>query len=435
MDFRLGKFLRDGFTRFPMTAGILVVAVALHVAVLGFQAKNPHHRTGTRDVFGAVSALQTGQNSQLYGPLNFWGDEWWNGEWWRVPISGFHHLDAFHLLMNGLMIGVFGFLLERRMGHWRFLLFFLTATMVSLLPCFLRETYVYGLSGGIYALLGLLMAWRDHNDELAEVVPYGLIVAGVIGLFAGFVLDAAGIIRISNLAHVSGLIYGWFTGRILYKPGNYQHFSRRLFLMGHLLIPVLLFLMTHPFWNGRYHWMLAQNSENTDEQIQHLRQAVRYDPSLSGAWRELSKQYDHMGESEMAWRAMVKSVYFQHTDQKSVTQIRSFWFRIKDVKSRKQGKAIFREIFKDDATVWLNQLQLTNPVAKKKIIATGQRLQKKRPRFEPGFKTNDRRWAIAPNGVDLFWLPVDKFEKSASALYAPTVDPDHPQSALLGRTL
>ena len=80
MNFRLGKFLRDGFTRFPMTAGILVVAVALHVAVLGFQAKNPHHQTGTRDVFGAVSALQTGQNSQLYGPLNFWGDEWWNGE-------------------------------------------------------------------------------------------------------------------------------------------------------------------------------------------------------------------------------------------------------------------------------------------------------------------------------------------------------------------
>jgi hypothetical protein len=195
--------------------------------------------------------------------------------------------------------------------------------------------------------------------------------------------------------------------------------------------------MTHPFWNGRYHWRLAQHTNNTPDKIHHLREAVRWDPALSGAWRELSKQYDHVGETEMAWRATVKSVYFQHSDRKSVKQIRSFWSNLRSDTARKKGKTIFREIFKDDATVWLNQLQLTNPVIKKKkkVIANKSRPLQNLTIFMLGFNSDNPRWKIARGGVDLFWVPVDGFEKSASALYAPAVDPKHPHSALLGRTL
>ncbi|MCH8830056.1 MAG: rhomboid family intramembrane serine protease [Planctomycetes bacterium] len=349
--------LRRAFCRFPATAGVILVAVLLFAAVSIFDALHPQARLGGSDFFGAVAALHYPALG-LKGPLNLWGDQRWNGEWWRVLISGFHHAGPFHLLMNCAGIGFLGFLLERRMGSLRYLLFFLAGTTVSLIPCFLVEHYVVGLSGGVYALFGYLLVWQNVDEEFKETIPAGLIGAGIIGLFAGFLLNAVGWMNISNLGHVSGLIYGWIAGEVMIGRLSPRPLWKRTFLFAHLMIVPAFYLITHPTWNGRYHWFLAQQTADRSVKIQELKRAVEIEPGLSGAWRHLARVYAQAGQRQLAWKAALSAVYHQRSDRKATKIVRKIWKGFRTVDAQREALKTVAEIFGDESAEWQQHLGL-----------------------------------------------------------------------------
>src|SRR6185436_12371087 len=78
------------------------------------------------------------------------------GEWYRILSAALLHADAFHLVLNGLALGLAGYLLESLLGSaWLLGLFFIGAIGGSSMGLFVNPPNVVsvGASGAVMALL------------------------------------------------------------------------------------------------------------------------------------------------------------------------------------------------------------------------------------------------------------------------------------------
>jgi rhomboid protease GluP len=141
------------------------------------------------------------------------------GEWWRLFTAGFLHGNGLHLLMNMAALYFIAPPLELWEGRWRlgavFLFSILTSSLVSLF--FLPKSISVGASGGVFGLLGFIVAllwryWRvlpedlrgGLNKWLRSVLPINLVISLVPGVnWAG---------------HLGGLLGGLLLGLILVRP-------------------------------------------------------------------------------------------------------------------------------------------------------------------------------------------------------------------------
>jgi len=130
------------------------------------------------------------------------------------------HADAEHLLMNLLLIWVFGSLVLRELGAiWFFGIFIVTAITggigqvlldpASPIPTLGASGALMGLEG---AYLGMILRWRLPNPDIwpiAEPIPPGRLA--VLAIF-GIVMDISGLIGggagIAYGAHLGGFIGG-----------------------------------------------------------------------------------------------------------------------------------------------------------------------------------------------------------------------------------
>ena len=146
------------------------------------------------------------------------------GRIWQLATYLFVHGDLWHILFNMLAVWMFGIDLERRWGTRGFAVYYFVtgigagvcAVLVSMLP-FTRTELEYvvptiGASGAVY---GLLMAWAlifpTRTILFALIFPLTarvyVIIMGAIAFFAE--ASAAGGTRVSNVAHLGGLVVGW----------------------------------------------------------------------------------------------------------------------------------------------------------------------------------------------------------------------------------
>src|SRR5206468_1402376 len=97
----------------PVTRALIAINVVVYLTELGTGA-------GVNGVGGWIF-----EHGVLFGPLVQAGD------WWRLITSAFMHYGPFHLLMN--MYGLYwaGTVLERAIGHWRFLLLYLASGLAG----------------------------------------------------------------------------------------------------------------------------------------------------------------------------------------------------------------------------------------------------------------------------------------------------------------
>lgn len=402
--------------RFPVTLVCVVVIVVLHQAVQSYNRAHTNGLGGLHE-FGAVSQLVVTSRPELHGPFMLW-----DGEWWRILGSGFHHVDWVHLICNAIGLVYLGWLLEERIGSRRMLLFLLVSTYVSLLPCFLLEHSVVGLSGGIYAMFGLLFIMRFHDEDLQRLMPAFFVVFGFAYLPIGMILTETDLYRLSNLGHASGLVYGIFTGLAFYPPTERTRFKPRWFFAGHLLLIPATWLVTHPFWNARYHWRMAVRAEG-DEQIAALRTAVEWDPALSGAWRHLAQEERRLGNHAAAWRARFEALKANPTDRKSLDAIYRAWqFASRD--EEQIAWQVLDETFPESAGEWRRNLGLYG----KPFVPRYQRYRNPFAASKP---------PVPSIANDLFWPPMDRrlFTVRDREQRAPRVDPNDPGSALLGTSL
>jgi membrane associated rhomboid family serine protease len=128
------------------------------------------------------------------------------GAYWQLLTSAFLHVEFTHLALNMIGVWLFGSLLERELGRWRFLcLYLVSALLASVTVYWLSEpaSLSLGASGAVFGLFGaaLVILLKKRMD-----VSFLLILLG-LNLVLSFTRS-----DISWQAHLGGLVVGLLMG-------------------------------------------------------------------------------------------------------------------------------------------------------------------------------------------------------------------------------
>ena len=153
----------------------------------------------------------------------------------RLLTHGFIHADWSHLLFNMLTLFFFGRVVERVMGSYigpvGFVLFYLSAIVVAILPTYMRHRHdarysSLGASGGVSAVLFASIMLDPWMWILVPLPVPGFLYA--IGYVAySFWKDRQGGGNVNHSAHLSGAVYGMLF-MVLMEPDVLGHFTQQL---------------------------------------------------------------------------------------------------------------------------------------------------------------------------------------------------------------
>jgi membrane associated rhomboid family serine protease len=157
-------------------------------------------------------------------------------QWYRFFSCGLIHADFGHLFFNMFSLYLFGRFVEGGFnqlfgayGKWLYLLMYVSALAISLLPTYLknRDNYHYrslGASGAVSAVIFAGLMLRPSLEVFIFFIPIpipGFIFAPLY-LLISFWLERKGRDNINHSAHIWGSIYGLafviFAGRIYDYP-------------------------------------------------------------------------------------------------------------------------------------------------------------------------------------------------------------------------
>jgi membrane associated rhomboid family serine protease len=165
-------------------------------------------------------------------------------QFWYTPVTTlFFHGGFVHFIGNMLFLLVFGDNVEDALGHFRYLLFYLFAGILSLLtqmifvPDF--STPVIGASGAISAVLGAYLVLFPLA-RVTTLIPIGiflmparlpafvfLAVWAVLQFFSGYFAILTGPVdNIAYFAHIGGFVYG-FAVALVGRRRYLEKFRRR----------------------------------------------------------------------------------------------------------------------------------------------------------------------------------------------------------------
>lgn len=353
---------------------------------------------------------------EFYGPIDLW-----KGQWWRIPLCALHHGDLIHLLCNLSAAWVLSPWLERRFGALWMCLFVLAAAPISLLPEFLADHLAIGYSGVICAIFGALWALRRDDPRLQADLSDSMIQGGVGFLVLGVVLSALGIISFANLAHFVGLGYGFLVGWVATIRPSRRELAVTVLIAAHALVVPAWWLACHPFWNGRYHWFVADRQTDPALKEVRLQQAVARDPRLPGAWRGLSELQFRSGRPDLAWQTVLRGMRANPSSAALQEQAREVWWRWAVLQP--QGLEELAAVFGDRAPA-IRELLKQPP--------RNVRITRLDPSQEPGLSEMDQRRFRLNQGIDLSFPELTRPERGGKL---PAVDPDAPDSAVEGRTM
>ena len=135
----------------------------------------------------------------------------------RLLTHGFIHADFQHLLFNMITLYFFGRLIERffaaYIGEVGFLLFYLSALVVAILPTYIghRSDAGYrslGASGAVSAVLFAFILLQPWSMIYVFFLPLPAIVYGVLYVGYSIWMDRQGRDNVNHSAHLWGAGYG-----------------------------------------------------------------------------------------------------------------------------------------------------------------------------------------------------------------------------------
>ncbi|UPK75095.1 rhomboid family intramembrane serine protease [Nocardioidaceae bacterium SCSIO 66511] len=191
----------------PTRAGIVSYAlIAINVVVFLAQLATG----GTNGTVTEWGAMLTGTWRGSDGAILHGVDD---GGWWRIVTSGFLHLGLLHILFNMYALFLFGPMLERMLGHLRFIVMYASSLVAGSLAVYLFADYgtlTAGASGAIFGLLGCtLVLFLKHGYDVRFLL-------GLLAINAALPLFAGGI---SWQAHAGGFVAGAVCGAVFaYAP-------------------------------------------------------------------------------------------------------------------------------------------------------------------------------------------------------------------------
>lgn len=417
---KTGQLLRRTWNDCPLTCVFVSAATGLFVATTAYQMSRDATAAEAQRVMGAVSQLQVVAEPSLNGPLQLW-----DGQWWRIPISGFHHGNLIHLLINCLSLLFLGLLLEPRMRKAAYFAFFLCATTLSLLAEFLVEDYAVGLSGAGCAMFGVLLVARRSDERIADVLTDSVVRFVAVYLVACIFLTSLEIVSIANRAHFTGLAYGWLAGMLLFGRWRAARRWRIVFYASHVLaLGAAFYLVAHPFWIGRHHWYLALSERDVDRRVEQLEEAVAREPGLRRPWIVLTEHYFNRGDRLLAWKTILKAVDLNRSDDELVRKAAQVWRHPGFWRERAQAIGVLAERFGAKAAIWQERIGMQERRHGERPLQFAEGATQGEQENE-GSTDRDFGGIVLP----LFESPQGRRRRDAPA---PTVDPDAPDSAAQG---
>jgi membrane associated rhomboid family serine protease len=178
---------------FALLALLVTVFAAEHIFAMDPSGNGLTVGTRTLVAFGGVSRVLVVDN----------------GQWFRLLTAVFLHHDVLHLVMNGIVLGLAGFLLELRIGRaWFLCLFVLGGLGGSLLSITLNppQTNSVGASGAIMALIAAAFVLTfQQKKKVAERLHEQI---GLLRLLIPALLPSAASHHVDVAAHLGGAVTG-----------------------------------------------------------------------------------------------------------------------------------------------------------------------------------------------------------------------------------
>lgn len=144
----------------------------------------------------------------------------WEHQYFRLFTSMFLHFGMTHLANNMLALFVLGGRLETFVGKGRFLFLYLAGGLCGNILSIWREwatdkfTVSAGASGATFAILGALVYLIIRNKgHLGDLSVRQILIIAALSLYLGFTSSG-----VDNVAHVGGMLGGFFFAFLLYLP-------------------------------------------------------------------------------------------------------------------------------------------------------------------------------------------------------------------------
>lgn len=143
-------------------------------------------------------------------------------QWYRFLTCGLIHADVGHLFFNMLSLYLFGRFVEGGFtelfgahGKWLYLIMYVTALLVSLVPTFLKNksNYQYrslGASGAVSAVIFAGLMLSPLSEVYLFLIPIGIpgFIFAPLYLLISAMLEKRGRDNINHSAHIWGALYG-----------------------------------------------------------------------------------------------------------------------------------------------------------------------------------------------------------------------------------
>lgn len=143
-----------------------------------------------------------------------------DGEYWRLLTAAFLHFGIRHIANNMFVLFILGDNLERALGHWKYLLFYLLCAVGSnAFSLYMNVKAAYeavgaGASGAVYGVIGgLLWALIRNRGKLEDLSANRVAMFAALSLYYGFSNQG-----IDNYAHIGGLFFGFLFSMLFYRP-------------------------------------------------------------------------------------------------------------------------------------------------------------------------------------------------------------------------
>ena len=131
---------------------------------------------------------------------------------WRFVSAIFLHGGVVHLIYNLFALLMFGFILEKRIGSWKFLSLFLVGGIIANLIAVNFYSSSLGASGAIYGVIGCLTLLMPMLTVWAFSLPMPMFLACIAWTIGDIIQTFVPSSGIGTIAHLSGLAVGLLFG-------------------------------------------------------------------------------------------------------------------------------------------------------------------------------------------------------------------------------
>jgi membrane associated rhomboid family serine protease len=189
--------------------------------------------------------LQAALMNIAFIPKLFWVSGYWVNDFIRIMASMFLHGGFLHIGSNMLYLWIFGDNVEDRLGHFRYLLFYVLCGVFATLghAFFSPQSSIpaIGASGAIAGVLGAYLVLYPRAQVTTLIQIPAVILLGIwfiLQLFSGVgslgVRDAQDMGGVAWFAHIGGFVAGMLlimmlggTRRPPPRRASYEEFWRR----------------------------------------------------------------------------------------------------------------------------------------------------------------------------------------------------------------